>query len=282
MININNNAINDALHKEKQLRNLLINHTPILIAYSGGVDSSYLAYIANKELGHNMLAVLALSPSLAASEKKRALSFLQEHHIPYRIVETSEILDARYTKNDKNRCFYCKTALFQACQQVANELHWHHIAYGFNLDDAGDFRPGQKAAEQQQILRPLYDSGMTKDDIRICSENHGLADFDRPAQPCLSSRLLYGTEVTTLNLQIVETMEMTLHELGFKHCRARYDGTTVRLEVPVSELANIILDKNREAILNTVKSLGVKFITLDLEGLQSGKLNRLIQESHYA
>lgn len=282
MINTIDESSLELQQKEKRLCNILKINSPILIAYSGGVDSSYLAYIAHQELQHNMLAVLALSPSMATTEKERALAFLNQHYIPYRIVNTHEILDERYVKNDKNRCYYCKMALFQACRQVANEMHWQHIAYGFTLDDASDFRPGQTAAQERQILRPLYDSEMTKRDIRICSKRHGLVDFDRPAQPCLSSRLHYGTAVTNLNLHIVEVMESTLHNLGFAHCRARYDGATIRIEVPIHDIANIVKEENRNAILKTMKMLEVKFITLDLEGLQSGKLNRLLQEEQYA
>lgn len=280
MKNFSNLALSTE-QKEQQLRHTLRESSPLIVAYSGGVDSTYLAYLAYQELNQNMLAVLAVSPSLATMDKTRALTYLQRYNIPYRVVNTQEILDDRYVKNDKNRCFYCKTALFQACHQVACELQWQYIAYGFNYDDANDFRPGQIAAEQQHILRPLYDCGMTKQDIRECSERHGLADFDRPSQPCLSSRLLYGTEVTTRNLHIVETLEQKLHALGFKHCRARYDGTTVRIEVPVNEMSHFMADENKNILLNEAQKLNVKFITLDLEGFQSGKLNRILSETYH-
>lgn len=276
---LDNNEVNSqplAEQKETQLRCLLREHTPMLIAYSGGVDSAYLAYIAYQELKENMFAVLSISPSLSNSEKDRALLFLQHHAIPHRVVYTNEILDNRYVKNDKNRCYYCKSALFQACQHVADELNWTHIAYGFNLDDAGDFRPGQVAAEQQNILRPLFDCRMTKNEIRMRSKNHGLKDFDRPAQPCLASRLLYGTEVTTENLNVVETLEAQLQILGFKSCRARYDGTTIRIEVHLNDLSRITLNETRETLVTIAKTLDVKFITLDLEGFQTGKLNRVL------
>lgn len=281
MNDIDDHVTESAIQKEQQLRGLLNTQSPLLIAYSGGVDSAYLTYVAHQELQHNMLAVLALSSSLAAVEKERAVSFLTQYHIPYRIVNTEEIQDENYVKNDKNRCFYCKSALFDACQQIADELNWHHIAYGFNYDDAQDFRPGQLAAQQRQILRPLYDCGMTKNDIRLCSKQHHLKDYDRPAQPCLASRLFYGTKVTFENLNIVEKVEITLQQLGFNHCRARFDGVTVKIEVPIEDLNKITLPTNRNRILDTIKSLQVKFVTLDLEGLQSGKLNRLLQDEKY-
>jgi len=263
--------------KEARLRNYIRQLSGIIIAYSGGVDSSYLAYITHQELQNKMLAVLAVSPSLSSNEKNRAVNFVKRYSIPYKIIETNELDDINYFKNDENRCYYCKNALFEGCKNIKEKLGWKHVAYGFNFDDVSDFRPGQIAADKFKILRPLHQMQMTKEDIRLQSEILGLDESYRPAQPCLASRLNYGTPVTSKNLFIVDSMESYLHTLGFTECRARFDGDTLRIEVPQEKIEQIIIKSIREKIIEKALSIGVSFIALDLEGFVSGKLNRVLK-----
>lgn len=270
--------IADTIKKEERLREQLKRSPSIIIAYSGGVDSAYLAYIAYHELKQKMLAVIAVSSSLAQREKQRAVQFLNDYSIPHRIVHTNELNDPDYAKNDENRCYHCKSSLFQACNKIKEELAWTYIAYGFNMDDGNDFRPGQKAADQHQVLRPLFDAGMTKQDIRQRSQELGLKEPYRAAQPCLASRLIYGVPVTDKNLRTVESMEECLYQLGFQECRARYDGITIRIEVPTDQIENIVQKMSREKLTQTALSLGVKFVALDLEGFVTGKLNRMLPD----
>lgn len=264
------------IEKEEMLREQLKRSPRMIVAYSGGVDSAYLTYIAHNELRQDMMAVMAVSSSLSRREKERGVQFLADYSIPYRIINTDELSNPDYAKNDGSRCYHCKNTLFQSCEQIKEELGWAYIAYGFNKDDGDDFRPGQRAASQHRVLRPLFDAGMTKQDIRQRSQALGLKEPYRAAQPCLASRLMYGVSVTDQNLRTIELMEECLFGLGFQECRARYDGVTVRIEVPPEQIEKIAQKTIREKLTQTALSLGVKFVALDLEGFASGKLNRLL------
>jgi len=265
-----------ASQKENELRSQLNRMGPTIVAFSGGVDSSYLAYVAYQELKQDMVAVLNTSASLSSREKDRALEFLRDNTIPYRIIETNELCDSAYAKNDEDRCYHCKKALFVECGKILKELGLSNIAYGYTADDKDDFRPGQKAASEHQVWRPLYDVAMTKQEIRVRSERLGLKNFDRPAQPCLASRLMYGTSVTSDNLRVVELMEDCLIRLGFNQCRARYDGTTVRIEVASNELEKVVRKETREELTRSALNAGALYVSLDLEGFASGKTNRML------
>lgn len=259
--------------KEVYLKQLIAQRPGLIVAYSGGVDSSYLAYIAHRVLGDKMLAMLAVGPSLGRKEEYRAVQFLKQHSIPFKIVKAAEIEDPNYRKNDFDRCYYCKKALFISCEDVQKTEGFDHLAYGYIVDDQGDYRPGAQAAKEANVWAPLLEANLTKVDIRTQSQFHDLEGYDRPASPCLASRLVYGTTVTPQALSVVEEMEIELARLGLIKFRARYDGKTLRIEVHPDDFSIIL--NNREQIVAFARQLDVPFISLDLEGFMSGKLNRL-------
>ncbi len=207
-----------------------------LVAYSGGVDSAFLAWAAHQALGANMLAVIADSPSLARTQLADAVAFAAEQGIPLEIIVTSELDRPEYARNDASRCFHCKDELFTTMEEFRSRRGFDAIAYGVNLDDQGDFRPGQKAAEQHHVAAPLRDAGLTKQEIRELSRAAGLRVWDKPASACLSSRIEYGREVTREALGVVEQGEDALHALGFRQVRVRHHGEIVRIEIAREEL----------------------------------------------
>jgi pyridinium-3,5-biscarboxylic acid mononucleotide sulfurtransferase len=248
----------------------------LLVAYSGGVDSAYLAWAARQVLGGNMLAVIADSPSLARTQLADALAFAGEHDIPVEVITTSEIDRPDYVRNDGQRCFHCKDELFTVMKQLRATRGLDTIAYGTNRDDQGDFRPGQQAAEQHHITAPLFDAGLTKDEIRQLARQAGLRIWDKPASACLSSRIEYGRPVTREALDVVERGEDALRELGFRQFRARYHGEIVRIEIAREELDRALNPAMAAEFARIFKALGFKFVTLDLEGFRSGSLNQLL------
>jgi uncharacterized protein len=243
------------------------------VAYSGGVDSAYLAWAARKVLGTGMLAVTADSPSMARAQLHEAVAFAEEHAIPHRVIATSEFERPEYVRNDLNRCFYCKDTLFTEMERVREETGFAAIAYGMNLDDRRDFRPGQKAAEQRAVAAPLAEVGMGKDDIRTLARRAGLRVWDKPASPCLSSRIEYGRPVTIEALGAIESGEEALHALGFHQVRVRHHGDIVRIEIASEELQRALSAEMTSKMLDVFKKLGFKYVTLDLEGFRSGSLN---------
>ncbi len=247
-----------------------------LVAYSGGVDSAYLAWAAHQVLGGNMLAVIADSPSLARTQLADATAFAGEQNIPLEIILTSELERPEYARNDASRCFHCKDELFTMMEEFRSRRKFDSIAYGVNLDDQGDFRPGQKAAEQHRVAAPLRDAGLTKQDIRELSRAAGLRVWDKPASACLSSRIEYGREVTREALAAVEQGEDALHALGFRQVRVRHHGDIVRIEVAREELARALSPDMAAEFTRIFRALGFKFVTLDLEGFRSGSMNALL------
>jgi len=247
-----------------------------LIAYSGGTDSGFLAWAAHQVLGSNMLAIIADSPSLARAQLQDATLFAAEQEIPLRVIETGELHDEDYVRNDSSRCFRCKKELFTAMEEFRSENGFTSIAYGVNLDDQGDFRPGQTAAKEHGVAAPLRDAGLTKLEIRELARDAGLRIWDKPASACLSSRVEYGRPVTRETLSVIEQGEDAVRMLGFRQFRVRHHGEIVRLEISRDELATALTPEMAGRFSEIFKALGFKFVTLDLEGFRSGSMNRLL------
>ena len=248
----------------------------LLVAYSGGVDSAFLAWAAHQALGEKMLAVIADSPSLARTHLEDALAFARENGIPVEVIETRELDNPDYTRNDAMRCFHCKDELFTVMEQYRAAHGFDAIAYGVNTDDQGDFRPGQQAALQHHVLAPLLDAGLGKAEIRDLARKTGLRVWDKPASACLSSRIEYGRPVTPEALQVVERGEDALRALGFRQFRVRHHGDIVRVEIAREELPRALTADMAREFTAIFKKLGFKFITLDLEGFRSGSMNSLL------
>jgi uncharacterized protein len=247
-----------------------------LVAYSGGTDSAFLAWAAHQALGDGMMAVIADSPSLARFQLADAVAFAQEQRIPLEIVRTDELNRAEYVRNDSLRCFHCKDELFTVMEQFAKDRDFQTIAYGVNVDDKGDFRPGQIAACQHHVAAPLLEAGLTKHNIRDLARDAGLRIWDKPASACLSSRIEYGRPVTTEALTAVEKGEDALRRLGFRQFRVRHHGDIVRIEIAREEMPRALTQEMAVAFSRIFKGLGFKFVTLDLEGFRSGSMNALL------
>lgn len=257
---------------EQQLR--LLGRT--LVAYSGGVDSAYLAWAAHRALGAGMLAIIADSPSLARTQLADAVAFAHEQGIPLEVIPTTELDRPEYARNDASRCFHCKDELFSVMENLRESRAFDAIAYGVNLDDQGDFRPGQQAARRHHVAAPLLDSALTKQDIRELARAAGLRIWDKPASACLSSRIEYGRPVTPEALSAVEQGEDALRSLGFRQFRVRHHGDIVRLEIAKDELSRALDPALAAEFTRIFKALGFKFVTLDLEGFRSGSMNALL------
>jgi uncharacterized protein len=262
--------------KQSALLKILSGSGRLLVAYSGGVDSAYLAWAAHRVLADRMLAVIADSPSLARAQLADALAFAQEEGIPIEVIATSELQRAEYVRNDGQRCFQCKDELFSVMEGLRAERSFDTIAYGVNLDDLGDFRPGQRAAREHHVAAPLLEAGLTKQDIRDLARAAGLRVWNKPASACLSSRIEYGRPVTREALSVVEQGEEALRELGFRQFRVRHHGEIVRIEIAQDELARALTAEMVAQFTAIFKQLGFKFVTLDLEGFRSGSMNALL------
>lgn len=248
----------------------------LMVAYSGGTDSAYLAYAAHQVLGSEMLAVIADSPSLARADLNSAIDFATAHAIPLRIVQTNELAEPNYVRNSGDRCFHCKDELFRVMSTIRD---YPAVAYGMNLDDIGDFRPGQRAAAEHHVLAPLAEAGLTKQEIRDLARQAGLSIWDRPAAACLSSRIAYGLPVTRETLDRIEQGEAFLASLGLRQFRVRHHGEIARLEIDRSEMEQLFSLAIYDRITAAFKGLGYKFVTLDLEGFRSGSMNTLLPAS---
>ena len=263
----------ELIGKQQRLSEILSGLGRTLVAYSGGIDSAYLAYSAHQVLGENMLAVIADSPSLARTHLQDAIAFAQEQHIPLRVVQTSEMDKAEYVRNDAARCFHCKDELFQVMGELAAAESFNSIAYGVNIDDQGDFRPGQKAASQHHVAAPLLEARLAKADIRDLARQAGLRVWDKPASACLSSRIEYGRPVTREALLAVEQGEDALRALGFLQFRVRHHGEMVRIEIAREELAKALTVEMFSRFTRIFKELGFTYVTIDTEGFRSGSMN---------
>jgi pyridinium-3,5-biscarboxylic acid mononucleotide sulfurtransferase len=251
----------------------------VLVAYSGGVDSAFLAWAAHEALGDNMLAVIADSASLARTYLADAIAFAGEQHIPLEVLTTTELDRPEYIRNDSMRCFHCKDELFTVMEEFRQARNFDSIAYGVNMDDQGDFRPGQLAAKNHHVVAPLLDAGLSKQTIRELAQASGLRVWDKPASACLSSRIEYGRPVTRGALSVIEQGEDALRELGFRQFRVRHHGEIVRIEISREELPQAMTLEIAAAFTSIFKKLGFKFVTLDLEGFRSGSMNQLLTAS---
>jgi uncharacterized protein len=248
----------------------------VMVAYSGGVDSAFLAGTAHRVLGSRMLAVLADSASLARRDMEQAVAFAQSLGIPLEVVATEELDQPEYTRNDANRCFHCKDELFRVMEKLGAKLGFTHIAYGMNADDTRDYRPGQRAAEQHEVLAPLADAALTKLEVRALAKAAGYPVWDRPAAPCLSSRVEYGRTVTREVLDQVERGEESLRQLGFRELRVRHHGELARVEIARDELPRALTMEMMDAITAALKQAGFKYVTLDCSGFRSGSMNAVL------
>jgi uncharacterized protein len=266
------NTAAKALHLETELRL----SGRLLVAYSGGVDSAYLAWAAHRALGKNMLAVIADSPSLARTQLADALAFAREQGIPVEVLPTSELDRPEYARNDGQRCFQCKDELFTAMEALRSARGFDAIAYGVNLDDQGDFRPGQQAAKLHHVAAPLLNAALGKTEIRELAREAGLRIWDKPASACLSSRIEYGRPVTREALSVVERGEEAIRALGFRQFRVRHHGEMVRIEIAREEMDRALKPAMAAQFTTIFKQLGFQFVTLDLEGFRSGSMNALL------
>jgi uncharacterized protein len=262
--------------KQERLEEQLGRMPSLIVAYSGGVDSAYLAYAAHRALGERMLAVTALSASYSARDRAEAEKCVARYSFRHEFISTDELANPHYRANQADRCYFCKDELFAKLDELAGERGFAGVAYGINHDDLGDWRPGQQAAREHKVLTPLLDAGLTKADIRELSRRVDLPVWDRPASACLSSRIAYGIEVTPERLAIVEKGEDALRALGFRQFRVRYHEQLVRLEISHEEMPRSLSTEMTRKFVEIFKELGFKFVTLDLEGYRTGSMNSLL------
>ncbi len=262
--------------KQQRLLDLLSNMGSVIVAYSGGADSAYLAWAARQALGDRAIAVTADSASLPESHKLYAEEFARAWNIRHEYIATREFDNPDYLKNDSNRCFHCKDELFNRLGEFAGQRGIAHVVYGVNVDDLGDYRPGQRAAKLHNAEAPLVDAGLTKAEIRELSRQAGLATWDRPASACLSSRIPYGTPVTIQNVKTVERGEEEIRALGFRQFRVRFHGDLVRIEIAPDELPRALQPGMAREFTAIFKPLGFHYVTLDLEGYRQGALNEAL------
>jgi uncharacterized protein len=266
----------DLLAKQDRLFDLLRAMPGVIVAYSGGTDSAYLAWAAHQVLGDRAIAITADSASIPASHKRDAEAFVLRFGIAHRYIETHEFENPDYAKNDANRCFHCKDELFTELETYAHSHGSPEIIYGVNKDDLGDYRPGQRAAKLHLVKAPLVDADLTKAEIRELSRLADLPTWDRPAAACLSSRIPYGTAVTIENVKVVELGEEELKALGFRQFRTRFHGELVRIEIAREEMARA-LDPAMAARFSAIfRALGFKYVTLDMDGYRQGSLNEVL------
>ena len=262
--------------KEARLFEILRGMGRVIVAFSGGTDSAYLAWAARQALGGNAVAMTADSASLPESHKRDAETFVARFGIAHEYIQTREFENPDYVANNPDRCFHCKDELFTRLEEIGRERGWDRIVYGVNVDDLGDYRPGQSAAAKHEISAPLAEAGLTKAEIRELSRLAGLPTWDRPASACLSSRIPYGTPVTVETVKTVESGEEQIKALGFRQFRVRYHGELVRIEIARDEMARALDSEMANRFTGIFKSLGFKYVTLDLEGYRQGSMNEVL------
>jgi uncharacterized protein len=262
--------------KERKLFEQLTAMGRVIIAFSGGTDSAYLAWAAHRALNGNAIAITADSASLPDSHKRDLEAFVAHFGIPHEYIETREFDNPDYLRNDANRCFHCKDELFTRLDEVGRARGYQNIVYGVNLDDLGDYRPGQNAARQHQVAAPLADAGLSKAEIRELSRLADLPTWDRPASACLSSRIPYGTPVSIENVKTVERGEEELKALGFRQFRVRFHDKIVRIEIAREEMPRAFDMATCDRLTGIFRALGFQYVTLDLQGYRQGSLNEVL------
>lgn len=264
--------------KQERLIEILRNLERVIVAFSGGTDSAYLAWAAGQALGDRVLLITADSASMPESHKRDAEEFARRYGLRHEYVATREFENPAYAANNPDRCFHCKDELFTRLEEVGRERGFEHIVYGVNTDDLGDYRPGQNAASKHQVRAPLVEAGLSKAEIRELSRMAGLPTWDRPAAACLSSRIPYGTPVTIENVKTVEKGEEAVKALGFRQFRVRYHGDLVRLEIAPEELPKALNVEMARRFTEIFKALGFLYVTLDLEGYRQGSFNERLKK----
>lgn len=270
------NTERGAQEKEAALSHTLAKLSSVIVALSGGSDSAYLAWAADRALGSQALSVTALSPSYSAHDLSVLADFVRQFGIRHEFIETNELENPRYRANNADRCYFCKDELFTRLDAVASARGFGAVAYGLNADDTLDFRPGHRAASEHRVLAPLLDARLHKSEIRLLSRLAGLPTWDRPASACLASRLPYGTEVTPERLALVERGESALRNLGFRQFRVRLHGGLARVEIAPEEMPRAMNHEMAAAIASNLKRAGFSYVALDLEGYRQGSLNETL------
>lgn len=262
--------------REARLRAILAGLESVVVAFSGGVDSAYLAVAASDALGDRALAVTADSPSYPASHRASALDLVRRFGLRHEMLQTGEMDRPEYRANPTNRCYYCKDELFARLTALARARGFAAVADGNNADDRGDYRPGRQAAREHGVRSPLDEAGLSKADIRELSRRRGLPTWDQPASACLSSRIPYHSEVTVEKLRMIERAEAVLQSFGFRQCRVRHHGEVARLELPPGEMSRALADEVREGLVRELKAIGYRYVSLDLQGYRQGSLNEVL------
>ena len=262
--------------KEERLREIFRELDSVIVAYSGGVDSSYVAYVANAELGPRAVCITGQSASLPEYQRAEIDGVVQKFGFQHEVIRTEELENPGYRANNPDRCFFCKDELYTKLESVARNRGINSIVDGSTVDDLGDFRPGRRAASQHAVRSPLIEAGLTKSEVRELSRRATLPTWDKPASPCLSSRIAYGTTVTIERLSKVDRGEEILREFGFREFRVRHHDQLVRIEIAPAEMDRVLRKELVDELARRFRELGFKYVTLDLEGFRSGSMNEVL------